>query len=105
MIPNVGSITLPKHKRIIDVLERLSVRERPLRHGHCYDRKNVLSILPPFKGSYGCICYLLLTVVLDDELDIDTHDGFAKGMCELHHVASRLDYLIVSHLLILCSHC
>jgi hypothetical protein len=36
------------------------------------------------KGSYGCICYLLFTAVLDDVLDIDTLDGFAKLMRELY---------------------
>jgi hypothetical protein len=30
-----------------------------------------------------CICYLLIVVSVD-ELDIDSIDGFAKGMCELH---------------------
>jgi hypothetical protein len=64
-----------------------------LRHGHRHGQKKVLSILPfvnliiesnGFKGSYGCICYLLFTVVLDDELDIDTLDKFAKGIHELH---------------------
>jgi hypothetical protein len=93
MIPKVGSITLSKQKRIRDMLERLSMRERPLRHGHRHDQKNVLSVLPfvnliiefnGFKGSYGCIYYLLFTIVPDDELDIDTLDGFSKGMHELH---------------------
>jgi hypothetical protein len=32
------------------------------------------------KGSYECICYLLSTVVPDDELNIDALDGFVKGM-------------------------
>jgi hypothetical protein len=31
-----------------------------------------------------CIRYLLFSVVPDDELDIDTLDGFAKGMRKLH---------------------
>jgi hypothetical protein len=34
--------------------------------------------------SYECICYLLLIVVFVDELDIDSIDGFQKGMSGLH---------------------
>jgi hypothetical protein len=37
-----------------------------------------------FERSYECICYLVLIVVSIDELDIDSIDGFEKGMCELH---------------------
>jgi hypothetical protein len=74
-------------------LERLSVREPPLKHGHHHDRKKVISIIPfvnlisdcnGCKGFYECICYLLVTVVLDEELGIDALDGFAKGMRGLH---------------------
>jgi hypothetical protein len=36
------------------------------------------------KGSYECICYLLLIVVPDAELDIDAINGFMKGMAGLH---------------------
>jgi hypothetical protein len=36
------------------------------------------------KGSYECICYLLLIAVFIDDLDIDAIDGFAKGMHRLH---------------------
>jgi hypothetical protein len=46
MIPKHESITLPKHKRIRDVLERQSVRERHLRHGHRHHQKKVLFLLP-----------------------------------------------------------
>jgi hypothetical protein len=93
MIPKLGSITLPKHKRRTNMLERLSAKERPLRYGHCHDQKEVLSILPfvnlisecnGFNVSYGCIFCLLLTTIFDDGLDIDTFDGFEKGMRELH---------------------
>jgi hypothetical protein len=75
------------------VLEQLSMRERPLRRGHRHNRKKVISVIPfvnltsdynGFKGSYDCIYYLLFTIVPDDELDIDTLDGFAKGTHELH---------------------
>jgi hypothetical protein len=92
-IPKLGSITLPKRKRITDVLEQLSVRERPLRDGHCHDRKKVISLIPfvnlisdcnVLKGSYECNFYLLCTIVPNDELDIDALDGFVKGMHELH---------------------
>jgi hypothetical protein len=37
-----------------------------------------------FKRSYECICYLLVIVVCIDELDIDSIDGFGKGMASLH---------------------
>jgi hypothetical protein len=37
-----------------------------------------------FKRAYECICYLLLIVVSVDELDIDSIDGFDKGMPGLH---------------------
>jgi hypothetical protein len=93
MIPKLGSITLAKQKRRTDVLEQLNVRERPLRHGHNHDWKKVIFLLPfvnltiycnGFKGSYECICYLLVTVVFDDEINIDALDGFAKGMPRLH---------------------
>jgi hypothetical protein len=69
MIPKLGSTTLPKQKRRTNMLERLSVRERPLRHDHCHNQKKVLSVFPfgnliiesnGFKGSYGCICYLFV---------------------------------------------
>jgi hypothetical protein len=69
------------------------MRGCPMRHGHHHDRKKVIYIIPfinltsdcnDFKGSYDCIYYLLSTVVPDDELSIDAHDGFAKGMHELH---------------------
>jgi hypothetical protein len=36
------------------------------------------------KGSYECICYLLLIVIPDAELDIDEINGFTKGMGGLH---------------------
>jgi hypothetical protein len=36
------------------------------------------------KEYYECICYVLVTIVPDDELDIDALDGFVKGMCRLH---------------------
>jgi hypothetical protein len=38
-----------------------------------------------FERPYECICYLLLIVVSIDELDIDSIDGFQKGMATLHH--------------------
>jgi hypothetical protein len=66
------------------MLEWLSVGERPLKHGYRLGKKKVLSVLSfvnltiesnGFKGSYGCICYLLFIVVPDDEHDIDTLDG------------------------------
>jgi hypothetical protein len=75
------------------MLERLSMRERPLRHGHHHSQKKVLSILPfvnliseshGFKGSYGCIYYLVFTALPNDELDIDMLDGIAKCMPKLH---------------------
>jgi hypothetical protein len=37
-----------------------------------------------FERSYECICFLLVIVVSIDELDIDSIDGFAKGMAALH---------------------
>jgi hypothetical protein len=37
-----------------------------------------------FERSYEFICYLLVTVVFIDELDIDSIDGFVKGMAALH---------------------
>jgi hypothetical protein len=37
-----------------------------------------------FKGSYECISYLLVTVVSNDELDIDALDGIVKAMHGLH---------------------
>jgi hypothetical protein len=37
-----------------------------------------------FERSYECICYLLFIVVFVDELDIDSFDGFEKGMTTLH---------------------
>jgi hypothetical protein len=36
------------------------------------------------KGSYGCICYILLVVVCIDEHDIDSNDGYEKTMPGLH---------------------
>jgi hypothetical protein len=36
------------------------------------------------KGSYQCICYLLLIVVFIDELNIDSIDEFQEGMSALH---------------------
>jgi hypothetical protein len=36
------------------------------------------------KWSYECICYLIFTIVLDDELNIDALDGYAKAMRELY---------------------
>jgi hypothetical protein len=91
MIQKLRIIILPKHKRRTYMLERLSVRERPLRHAPRHGRKKVLSFVPflnlrsnGFKGSYGCICYLVFNAVPDDVFDIDTLDRFAKPMCELH---------------------
>jgi hypothetical protein len=43
------------------------------------------------KGSYECICYLLLIIVPDDEIDIDAINGFAKGMVRLHLKAKGED--------------
>jgi hypothetical protein len=37
-----------------------------------------------FERFYECICYLLLIVVSVDELDIDSINGFEKGMATLH---------------------
>jgi hypothetical protein len=37
-----------------------------------------------FERSYKCICYLLVIVVCIDDLDIDSINGFAKGMASLH---------------------
>jgi hypothetical protein len=37
-----------------------------------------------FERSYECICCLLLIVVFVDEFDIDSIDGFEKGMAALH---------------------
>jgi hypothetical protein len=37
-----------------------------------------------FERSYECIYYLLLIVVLIDDIDIDSIDGFDKGMPGLH---------------------
>jgi hypothetical protein len=37
-----------------------------------------------FGRSYECIYYLLLIVVFIDELDIDSINGFEKGMPTLH---------------------
>jgi hypothetical protein len=31
-----------------------------------------------------CICYIFLIVVSVDEFDINSIDGFVKGICELH---------------------
>jgi hypothetical protein len=45
---------------------------------------NLTSACNGLKGSYVCICYLLSTIVPDDELGIDELDGFAKGMHGLH---------------------
>jgi hypothetical protein len=85
MIPKHESITLPKQKRRTYRLERLSMRERALRHGHHHDRKMVLSFVPFVNlTTYGYICYLLFTDVADHLLDIDSVDGFAKPMRELH---------------------
>jgi hypothetical protein len=36
------------------------------------------------KGSYGCICYILLVVVCIDEHDIDSIDGYEKTIPGLH---------------------
>jgi hypothetical protein len=36
------------------------------------------------KGSYGCICYILLVVVCIDEHDIDLIDGYEKTIPGLH---------------------
>jgi hypothetical protein len=36
------------------------------------------------KGSYGCICYILLVVVYIDEHDIDSIDGYEKTIPGLH---------------------
>jgi hypothetical protein len=45
---------------------------------------NLTSDCNGLKGSYECICYLLCTVIPDDELNIDALDRFVKGMRELH---------------------
>jgi hypothetical protein len=37
-----------------------------------------------FERSYECICYRLLIVVFNDELDIDSIDEFQNGMAALH---------------------
>jgi hypothetical protein len=37
-----------------------------------------------FERSYECIYYLLLIVVFIDDIDIDSIDGFDKGMPGLH---------------------
>jgi hypothetical protein len=47
-------------------------RNLPIRYDSC------------FKGSYECICYLILIVVSIDELNIDSIDEFQKGMPGLH---------------------
>jgi hypothetical protein len=68
---------------------------QPLRHSHPHIGSQVFSLHPFFqnltihcnsclKGSYGCICFLLLLVVFVNELDIDSIDGFQKGMPGLH---------------------
>jgi hypothetical protein len=44
-----------------------------------------------FERSYECICYLLLIVVFIDELDIDSIDGFQKGMAALHEANEELE--------------
>jgi hypothetical protein len=36
------------------------------------------------KGSYGCICYILLVVVCIDEHDIDSINGYEKTIPGLH---------------------
>jgi hypothetical protein len=36
------------------------------------------------KGSYGCICYILLVVVCIDEHNIDSIDGYEKTIPGLH---------------------
>jgi hypothetical protein len=36
------------------------------------------------KGSYRCICYILLVVVCIDEHDIDSIDGYEKIIPGLH---------------------
>jgi hypothetical protein len=36
------------------------------------------------KGSYGCICYILLVVLCIDEHDIDSIDGYEKIIPGLH---------------------
>jgi hypothetical protein len=36
------------------------------------------------KGSYGCICYILLVIVCTDEHDIDSIDGCEKTIPGLH---------------------
>jgi hypothetical protein len=36
------------------------------------------------KGSYGCICYILLVVVCIDEHDIDSTNGYEKTIPGLH---------------------
>jgi hypothetical protein len=46
-------------------------RNLPIRYDSC------------FKGSYECICYLLIVVSID-ELGIDSINGFQKGMPRLH---------------------
>jgi hypothetical protein len=77
------------------VLEWLSLGVRPLRYGHPHVRSQTFFLRPFFrnltihynsclKGSYECICYLFLIVLSGDELDIDSIDGFEKGMYELH---------------------
>jgi hypothetical protein len=38
------NITRPNRKRRIDVLERLTLGVRPLRHGHRHDHRQVLSL-------------------------------------------------------------
>jgi hypothetical protein len=37
-----------------------------------------------FEWSYECICYLLLTILSVDDIDIDSIDGFEKGAPRLH---------------------
>jgi hypothetical protein len=67
---------------------------RPLRYGHCHDHRQVfrsaeyqnltIHYNSCLKGSYGCICYILLVVVCIDEHSIDSIDGYEKTMSGLH---------------------
>jgi hypothetical protein len=76
------------------VIEWLSLKVRPLRHGHRHAPNEVISLRPfvnlpihsnsCWKGFYEFIYYLVLIVVPDDELNIDAINGFVKGMRGLH---------------------
>jgi hypothetical protein len=50
----LGKIALPNRKRRTDVLERLTMGVRPLRHGHHHDHQELIYLSPFINLTRDC---------------------------------------------------